>query len=59
MRTRERWLTSLQWLDGRPAAEPVRSLVHARYLVIKEGAGWRVEAWDFDPRRDEEEPQAT
>lgn len=59
IRTREEWLTRLVWLDGATAAEWAGQVVFAKYLVTAETQGWRVQAWDFDPVREQGEAPAT
>lgn len=48
VRTRERWQVRTQWLDGSGDSDPPRSQEgHARYLLVRQGAGWQVTGWDL------------
>jgi len=46
LRTRESWRFGVSRADGTGEVEPPRSrTVEATYLVVRGGAGWRVESW--------------
>jgi hypothetical protein len=48
VRTRERWRVRFLRIPGGAEAEPARrQTLSGKYLVVRQGGGWRVEGWDF------------
>lgn len=48
VRTQERWRVRFLRIPGGAEVEPARrQTLSGKYLVVRQGGGWRVEGWDF------------